>query len=259
MSRQKLPSDLKEPIFKSIEVSKSSIEGSQYFANQFEALLVATKATEQFSELLSRVKEFAKYTEFKLRSSNEPWLGQIRDSSDYKNMQAEAALSAAHSLDSMNLGTTNSVAFEFAFSDKSEFLRGYSADSQSLTGESLKSMDTLFNAFLAENNMVSDGSVLYESNEQGKPKLDAQGNKIKVDAQTARDVINDPEKGYVKYMEGKGVHITCQEQQAPSPQKDMQAQQAIKDAIAVRESLEASGVEAEAPSAEAQSTMKAGG
>ncbi|CEG55778.1 hypothetical protein [Legionella fallonii] len=254
-----LPANLKDPLFKCMEVSGTTIEGSQYFADQFKGLLIATKTQDQFSDLLNRVQDFAKYTAFKLRSSSEPWLGQINDSSDYKKMQAEMALSAARDLDNMKLGTSNKAAFEFAISDKSEFLRGYSADGQALDPKSLGSMDTLFNSYLAEHNMVSEGSVLYEATDQGKPKKDAQGVAIKADPQQVRDLINDPQQGYAKYLEGKGVNVTCQEQQYPSPQKDMQAQQAVKDAVAVKESLEASSVEVETPTAETQSTMKAGG
>src|SRR5580704_1382057 len=168
-----LPANLKEILLDAMSVAETSIEASEYLATMVKQLLIETKMLDKFSDVLEKVEDFAKYTAFKLRSGSQPWLGQIDDSSDYKNIQEGMALDAIKNLEDMQIGTTKSVAFEFAINDQSEFLRGYAADGKSLDSKSLASMDALFNAYLAQNKsdyplIMSQGGVLYESNEPGK-------------------------------------------------------------------------------------------
>lgn len=254
MSRQKLPSDLKEPIFKCMEVTKYSAEGAHYFAGQLTTMLADAKMTEELSEVQEAVNTYAQLKEVELAPAPESWDGQTRQVSVEQSMKIHEAAGVVSNLSNTQLGKAQNVTFGFAVSDNSEIMRAYQADGQFLQGDSLASGDKLFNGFLAEKGMVIHGSVFYEAVAKGEPT-------VRVDPQKARDTINDPDTGYAPYMKAKGINLTCEEQHAaPAAQKDMQSQQAMKDIAAVRESLEAeASVEAEAPSADAQSTMRAGG
>lgn len=244
-----LPLNLKEALLDAMKVAETSIEGAEYLATRFKTLLKETKMIDKYKDILQKVEDFAKYTTFKLGSSANPWLGQINTSSNYKNMQAGIALDAAKAL--QNISVQN-ITFDYAVNEQSQFLRLYSQDGQTLDPKTLESTDKLFNAFLAENNIVSQGSVLYQSTDHGQIKLDAAGNKARVDAQKFKDLISDPDKGFQKYMAKKGISLISQEQQYPSAQKDAQAKRTLNEAIAEKE---APAVVDEVPEVEPRSSL----
>lgn len=248
------PSDLQASIHKGMEVTKHSAEGALYLAVQTETMAVETGLREELSAVVEATATYAALKRLELEPADS-WNGQAKNTSDVqKSFRIHEAEAVAASLPKTVLGKANNVVFGYAITEDSEILRGYTADGKSLDGNDLVPGDKSFAGFLAKNNIVSNGSVLYEAVADGEPSK-------RVDPQKARDIINDPDTGYAQHMKTKGVKMTCSEQrQAPAAQQDMQAQQAIKDVAAVRESLGAeAGVEPEAPTADVQSTMRAGG
>lgn len=245
-----LPSNLKETLLNAMSVAESSIEAAEYLVTQFKQLLIRAKMLDKCGDILKKVEEFAKYTTFKLRSSAQPWYGQSVESSSFKNMQNNIAMDAVKNLGELGIEAKD-VIFDFAVNDHtSEFLRGCSVDEKALT-----TFDKLFNAWLAEKNLISVGSTLYEITADGQIKLDGQGKQVKANPAQVKQLINDPEQGFAKYMEGKGIKITCREQGYPTVQKGVQVQQAVREAI---EAIP----EAAAPTKvvpESQTTMRKGG
>ena len=80
-------------------------------------------------------------------------------------------------------------------------------------------------------------------------KHDDQGDQVKVDSENFKQLFSDPNEGFERYMESKGIDITSQQHQYPDTQSEAEKQQAVKAAInqelhtqedlVVEESLEA--------------------
>lgn len=245
-----LPSNLKETLLDAMSVAETSIEAADYLVTQFKQLLTDAKMLDKYGDILQKVEDFAKYTKFKLLSNSQPWLGQSAAPSDFKNMQANIAIDEVKKLESLDVGAEKEITFDFAVHDQtSEFQRGCS-----VRQEALGSFDKLFNAWLAEKNLRSTESTLYETTENGQIKQDAQGKPVKANPEEVKKLINDPEQGFAKYMEAKGIKVVCREQEYPTVEKGAQAKQAVKEAIKAAPEAVASE-----EAVEPQTTMRTGG
>ena len=253
-AKKALPAKLKEALLDAMSVAETTIDGADYLATQFKQLLTEANALDDFEDIMKKVEDFAKYTKFKLLSSSQPWLGQMAEDSPFKNMQANLAIDAAKDLGRLNIGVQEEVTFDFAINENnSEFRRGTSAQEHA----AVEALDTTFNAWLAEHNVKSVGSTLYETTPTGKVKQDAQGKQIKVNPEEMKNLITDPEKGFAKYMEAKGIKVVCREQEFPTPEKGIEAQRAIKEAIKATPDVSAPEAKTEEVP-EPQTTMKSG-
>ena len=76
-------------------------------------------------------------------------------------------------------------------SDSAEFIRGYSnEDGKLLEDDELEAMDTLFNAWLAENKMISQGGVIYAGTAKGEIERDKKGHSIIAPAEKLRTLLD---------------------------------------------------------------------
>jgi hypothetical protein len=253
-AKKALPAKLKEALLDAMSVAETTVDGADYLVTQFRQLLTEANALDDYKDIMQKVEDFAKYTKFKLQSSSQPWLGQMAEDSAFKNMQANMAVDAAKDLERLGIGTQEEVSFDFAINEKtSEFRRRTSTQDHA----AVAAFDTTFNAWLAENNVRSSKGILYETTPTGKIKEDAQGKQIKVNPEEMKNLITDPEKGFAKYMEEKRIKVVCLEEEFPTPEKGIEAQRAIKEAIKVAPEVSAPEAKTEEV-VEPQTTMSSG-
>lgn len=110
----------------------------------------------------------------------------------------------------------NNVRLDFAISDDSQILRGYSSNGEALAKPDIDAMDKLFNAWLAENNMISKSGTIYKGTKSGEIQKDANGEMVKADPQDLKATID----GFERYVQrtNKSAQITIEEQPYPSAQ-----------------------------------------
>lgn len=184
----------KEALIHAMEICENSVEGAQYFASQAKSLFRQAPLSEDMRQaVLSKVEEFVKLVEWRLFSNTQPWSGAFTESSGFKNMQKGLAKEAASRLQNML-----DLRLDVAISDNSELLRGPSSGGEPMNPDA---MDTLFNAWLAQHDVICKGSVLYEATEDGEIKKDAGGDPVKADPEKIRQLISDRQEGFAHYME----------------------------------------------------------
>lgn len=142
------------------------------------------------------------------------WSGK-RPSTPFENYQEDLAAKAAKALGE----TQVNVVFDYAISNASQFLRAYSSNGNALPEDTVAAMDKLFNAWLAENNMISKGGVIYEATEDGQIKTDANGNPVRADAQALREKIRSNAGGFQQYLEKNHAPVKVDIQQQPYPEQ----------------------------------------
>ncbi len=88
---------------------------------------------------------------------------------------------------------------------------------EELSKETVDALDKLFNAWLAENYMISKGGVIYEGTKDGRIKQDEKGEKVRANPETLRNKISNKDAGFAHYVQkhNKSIHITVQEQPFP--------------------------------------------
>lgn len=110
-------------------------------------------------------------------------------------------------------GTLVRLILDIALSNTAELLRGYSQEGAPLDEETLAVIDKLFNAWLAQDELVSKGGVIYEGTTEGDPKTDAQGNPIRANATELRQKIPEEFNSYAKKYNFEVTVIDHSEQQ----------------------------------------------
>lgn len=232
--RAKKQIPLRDALLKAMEVAGKSVEAAKYLVERFTKILKDAGVLDQCQDMLDKVKDFAKYTEFKLLPSTQPWTGQPGEGSSFKNMQDNIAKDAVSQFKNISA----QFKFDFAMDNQAHFLRGFSSGGNPLDANSVKAMDNLFNAWLAENNMISKDGVLYQCDENG--------NKGKVaNAAQVKELIGDAEKGFASYLDKKGIHLSSEQHEYPT-QTRVEKQEAIKATIRDNKSLENVAVDADA-------------
>ncbi|KGP63094.1 type IV secretion protein Dot [Legionella norrlandica] len=220
MAVKRLPT--KQALLEAMEVGETSIEAAEYMATRFAEILTEAKLLPQCQDMLDKINEYAQYVRFKLLSAAQAWSGEARPTSELQNVQENKARFLASNTQDLPAG----LKVEIQIGDDARILRGYSPKADQ---DQLKTLDGLLDGWLAKNDLaVSGGKVV---------KTDAAGNKVEINPEEIRNLINDSEKGVAKYFEDKGVSIGVI-QRTYGPQETKREE--------VRRAIEA-GTEAEVP------------
>ena len=199
-------------------------EAAEHLHEVLRQRLKQEKVLEKSGPLLDAVQKYAEYVRFKHENPGKAWSGDIQSvqMTDFEKWQTELARISGSEIVELN------VLLDFAVSDKSEFIRGYSSEGQPLQKASGAAMDVLFNAWLAGQQMISKDGVLYESTEKGEIKKDANGQPVKADPEVIKKLLSDEMKGFPNYAEQRkeGVKVTAQGHPytAPAQEKGTEAE-----------------------------------
>ena len=90
-------------------------------------------------------------------------------------------------------------------------------DGIDLDDKNVAEMDTLFNAWLATNQLISKDGNIYEATEDGQIKLDQSGKPVRLEANAIREQIGNQTSGFEQFMQkmNDSVQITIQQQPYP--------------------------------------------
>ena len=220
---------LKQALLDAMSVAGNSIEAAQYLVTRVKKILTDAKLLEKSQDFMQKIEDFAKYTTFKLLSQAQSWSGQQTETVGFKNMQGNMAVDALKKLDSLSGDIAKVIKFDFAIDNNANIVRGFSAQGKPLDANAVASLDILFNAWLAEHNIISKNGTLFQANPDGEIQVDANGKEIKANSNLVKQLI--AEKSFSDYAAKKGVKLVSEEHPFPSAQHDKQTQKAAHDAI----------------------------
>jgi hypothetical protein len=195
-------------------------EAADYLFDELTEVFKSAKSLAEsvINSVMETVNDYVNYVKL-AHAGGDEWGGKTPPSSFQNYQEGLAAITAKIMRD-------KKVELDYAIGDDSQFLRGYTSDGIPLDEESITAMDKSFNAWLATNQLYSKGGTIYESTPEGEIKMDGD-NPIKVKADDFRQLIQDPVKGFEKYMvktnKSMQMSIYPQEYQAaeePSPSPD---------------------------------------
>ena len=202
-----------------VEVCNNSPELMDYLVKGLSERLQSLGLLEDANELLTfvrSVRDQLEGLEAVRPGMTGAWAGNSNCLlTDFQNLHINRAEKAQAILTSALEG---SLTQEFAL-QAAQFLRGYSADGAPLDAELLAACDDLFNAWLAENNIISQGGQLYEATDNGamirsdgKTGVPDNINAAKkADEARIRRLLTDPDKGFKSYLAKKGVQLISRE------------------------------------------------
>lgn len=195
---------------------------AEFFHQRLDEQFTKAKVNQEFSDLLNDTQKYAQSMGDQSPNS-QVWSGQSPVvKSSFKIYQAKLASESVEKLTSQN------IHFDFALSDDAEIIRAYSDDNgQTVSNDESETLDSLFNAWLAEHDYVTKEGVICEANADGSVKKENNENK-KADAERVRELITDTKEGFTKYVESKSdsLNIEAIKHEHPSDAEKKSAQQA---------------------------------
>jgi hypothetical protein len=188
----------------------STAEAANYMVSQFEKLLNKSNKFDELSVIFSKIKEYAKNVTLQREQRSDPWSGNTKVRTDFQNLQHNLAQSA---LENVTTKVDGALRMDFAINDNSELLRAFSSDGKSVDPAISPSLDTLFNSFLASNNLISKDSSILEATENGDVKIGFDGQPTKASPEQVSKLITEE---FPNHLKKEGIDITIVEQNYPS-------------------------------------------
>ena len=210
-----------EAITQAMQLSTTA-EAATYLYEEFEQLIAKAKLLTQ--EAVIRVKDILKIhadnVGLAAQDNGNVWAGKP-PSTNFKKFQDELVKDASKFI---NEQAAKDINLDFAVSNNSELLRGYSSNNEPLDPKTVDAMDSLFNAWLAEKMMICKDGVIYEGvyDKEGQLKIkqDASDNPgsegVRANAVNLRQMITSAD-GFQQYVHqhNKSAKIVIQERDYP--------------------------------------------
>ncbi len=229
----------KESIYQAMETITTP-DAAQYFLEGILKKLEQTKMLEQSMPLVEAIRKFVDSIKAqRSETSAAPWSGDTRKSNmsfeafSFQTLQENFAATAAVALGG------KVIDMDFAISDDGQYVRAYSNTAEGVDEETALAMDTIFNAWLAKDHMISKGGVIYEGTDSGEIKKNDQGGDVRVTGdklEKLKENIGSSEEGGLKKFVQDRVEehkstITLEvfEQKFPEPAPAAPAQAAVSE------------------------------
>lgn len=190
-------------------------EAAQYCVDAFKAKMESLGAglAEKGKAVLKRLEDYRDQLILADTLKNEPWAGQKNTGSDFQNIHANLSdKAAAEIVDKVK----TPIKMDFAISEVSKLIRGFSAAGKSLSEALTNALDKLVNAFFTQNNMLTKESILVECNEKGEIRRDSAGKPIVADAETVKQLLSDEKNGLKSFLKEKGIELNVQQHKFPA-------------------------------------------
>lgn len=189
------------------------------------------------------IVEFRKNMEAAQRKASKIWIGELPNTSEFKNLNENLSNKAAQDL---ILKDKDQLIMAIAINNDANFQRGFAVNSNPPTADELKGLEQLLNGWFAQNNMRSVSSTvvdaggnsipistLYETDSEGKFLTDAQNNPILILSEKFKDLLMDEKLGFSNYCQQKGLNTTTAQQDYPTavttqPQVKQRAEEQVE-------------------------------
>jgi|GEM_PF-2344675 len=191
------------------EVAGNNLEACQYIQEQL--IIRFSNERVDSSDFLETVDTIVENVALQ-QNASDPWSGQESVGSSFHALQQNLANMAASSIASQVQGA---LKMDYAISDISQLVRGFSIDGQAADEAAIPSLDNLLNAWFAQKNIVTKDGVLFESDSNGEIIKDKAGNPVRESADKVKTLIADREEGLEKYLNTKGIKAEIQEHKFP--------------------------------------------
>lgn len=195
-------------------------EAARYFYDELkEKFQEAGMKDESSQVILQEVEKFCQSVDLIRDSGSKVWAGVSPAEGDFISLQQNLAKQRVTTLAAEV--KEQPISMDYAVSDEGNFLRGYVIGDKVLDSSSseddkiINDIDELYNAWLAENGMLSQGSEIYLADPHGNILKDMQGQKKRAEGRRVRDLMEDPDKGFQQYMSKRGIQVNTTQHSYP--------------------------------------------
>lgn len=185
----------------------STPEGIEYAQRKVLRYLEVHKLLDNAQDLIVLLEQRQKHVNY-LSMASKAWSGDLVESSEYKRLHKAIAEEEAKGLRTLD-SKASGIEYRFSIDDKACFLRAYNQAKGALSSEEKASLDALFNAWLASNDLVNKDGIISKADDMGKP-IEA------VEADEFKKYLQNSKSGYAAYLKEKGLELNVVEH-TPAP------------------------------------------
>lgn len=196
-----------ESLHKILQLAGNQVETLDYLQA---ALAGKVGKAAEFAGLIQEVAKLVENAVFQEQEKEKlnPWSGAPKLTDllgAYFSKTEFSAFQEFMAAKSVNAIEEASITLDYAVSQSAQFKRAYTRDGQMLVGAELDAMDTLFNAWLAKNNLISQGGSIYAGTSKGEIKQH-NGQPVIADPHALIARLNEGE--FERYVHEKNKKIT---------------------------------------------------
>ncbi|KTD66658.1 substrate of the Dot/Icm secretion system [Legionella santicrucis] len=235
----------KSELLKAMQNAEKSPELAHYLKDRVHDIVQKSKyynkspeAREAAKEIEKAVDEFVQFVDYKFSQRSQIWLGDLPETSSFKNMQKGIAEKAVSDLTDKNY---EGIRFDFAISQDGHFVRGYAVAGTDapLEEDTVVSFDQLFNAWLAEKyEIATENGYLF--------KTDDKGNQIqKLTVEEVEQLLAESAKDFRDYVRESNVstELITRQREYPGEQRLEEQRRRAAAAKAVEKVIETEELE----------------
>lgn len=198
------PIDLSDSLSKILPIARTP-EAIEYAFKKVSLYLKNHNLLDKAEALISLLEQHVKHIGYQFRASK-AWSGEPVESSEYKRLHAAIAEEEAQDLRPLD-STVSDIEYGFSIDDKAHFLRAYTQAEGDLSSEKRASLDKLFNAWLASNDLVNKDGIISTADDMGKPIEQVKADEFK-------KLLHDSKSGYCTYLKERGIELNVVEHTA---------------------------------------------
>ncbi len=194
-----------EAIGKAMECAKKSPIAADYLVDSFARKMndLGKFMVNSSKSMMKKLQEFRDFVHLQFESNGSSWSG-IAEQTEFKNYYNNAAAKLAAELMKVAQSAIN---IDFAIKNNtSELVRSFHSAGKALASETNSLIDKLLNAFFAESNLVTKGSVVYEATDNGEIKQGPDG-PGKADPDQVRALLTEGLGDFIKEKEALEVKV----------------------------------------------------
>ncbi len=201
-----------DALLKCLEVVTTN-ESADYLYNRFLAIVQKANKLNDSQPVLDKIAKFREDIYLQNTISDDPWMGQTaEESNDFQKLQRNIA---AQSLVAVAAKVQGELVMDYAISEEAQLVRSYKINDEDVDSDTSINLDKLFNAWLAENQIVSQDSMLYASNQEGE-LLTSSTTDLR---QKLLQIIDDKKKGFQAFLQEKGMQLVLVRHPFPPAQE----------------------------------------
>ena len=214
----------KDAIFKIFQVA-TTVEAARHSRDELKRIFSEARMLESGASVLHAATDIVEALEEQNNMLARPWSGDTNIPDTVEDIKFQTQLQNRANTATQQVAEKE-INFNFAIGDGTRLVRGYSSDNYRLEGPDEAAMDTLFNAWLAENGMICvtddiGDAIIYEYEPDevtGKiaPRKNERGEEVRVEArELAARIASENEGGFVKFVSDRHIKVSTHQQRFP--------------------------------------------
>lgn len=198
----------------------TTLESAEYLYERFSKAAADAGVIDKFQGVLDEIAKYVDLIRAQDPKGSEYWSGDLKATllTKFRIYQDSLSKEAVSSLlEKVDKAQIQIIDFDFAMSDNSELLQGYSINGEPIDDEMNEQINIIYSDWLTKNQMICRDGVIYASDENGDT-LERNGVTVRVTPEQYKKMFMNKTDGFSTFVKNKTdrkLDISPREQEFP--------------------------------------------